>query len=120
MTADNSTSLSVYFEFPAGAGGLNIEVNRLVAEKSDTGKYVMPVELEMALAAIPGVDLDTAHPRAGKYSIAIGIGNAFNQEELLVNIAAALGKYYETDVQQISVVDRRPSARYINPKGSRS
>lgn len=111
---DSQKKLRVSFEFPGASGVLTIHVNHVVASKEDSDEYSMPIELEMMLSSVPGLMIDSVWTRAQMYSITTEIGTAFDRDELLIDIANALGAYFGMDgVELGTVTDRRPVSRHI-------
>lgn len=108
-----SEKLVVSFEFPGAPTVMIVHVNRLVGVDPDPSSRLhrkMDPGLEAVLYEVEGLVMNSVYMRTEQYQFSVEIGLAFDRDELCLEIAFVLGKYYgvdESDIYIDHVIDKR-------------
>lgn len=119
MSNNSQQKLNVAFKFPGGSEVLEIHVNRVIGvgdDTSDRHNYTMPLELETALSAVPGLNMGSIWTRTERHLVRTEISLAFDAEDVFFDIAFALASYFgvsDLDVSIDTVIDNRPLRNLI-------
>lgn len=108
-----SNKLVVSFEFPGAPTVVYVHVNRLVGVEPDPSTRSdcrMDPGLEAVLYEVEGLVMNSMYTRTEQYQFSAEIGLAFDRDDLCLEIAFALGKYYgvgESDIYIDHMIDKR-------------
>ena len=112
MSVKTQQDLTVAFFFVQMPGAIQVHVNRDIAIGENLHnhlKYLIEPELELALAATPGIRLEGVIA-VNKFTLNLYYSLAFDESDLCIEIALALARYFDVDDKHVhigAIVDKR-------------